>query len=414
MTQRSAYAGTVVIVDPFSTGAELAPEFRRHGWRTIAVSRPRLPAVYVGKLQAADFDHVVVHKGDLRATVKTVSAFRPDAVVAGTEIGVVLADALSQDLDLPGNGTAASRSRRHKATMSRAVSGAGLAVPIAFEVGTAEEALEAAACCAGPVVVKPVDSAGGDGVRFCKSLDEVRDAFAAVHGQINLFGGVNRTVLVQEWMIGEQFFVNTVSKAGRHRIIEVWADRRQRRPEGVVCDREDLLPATGSPQGELVAYVRRTLDALEIREGPAHTELMITPGGVRLIECAARMQGTIVPDAVSAARGENHVTATVGAVVDPDAFAAVVDDPYKLLAHVSVVSLIAPRPGKLSARSLAALHETETLHSVFGELTPGAPVVRTVDLFSSPGFLYLVADDTERIEADYRRIRALEQNGLYG
>jgi len=405
--------GTVVIVDPFSTGADLAPEFASRGWRSVAVlSSSRLPALYVDKLRSTDFDRVVVDDGNVLATAHALGDLSPDAVLAGTEIGVELADALAEALGLPGNRASATRCRGHKGAMARAVRAAGLAAPPFHEAACESDAAAWAEDHGGPVVVKPVDSAGGDGVTFCNRPDEVRMAVRGLHGRVNRMGRVNDTVLVQALMTGEQYFVNTVSRAGRHRILEIWADRRQSRPEGTVCDREDLLPAVGSPQDRLSAYVQCTLDALGIREGPAHTELMLTPDGVMLIECAARMQGTIVPAAVTAALGENHVTAAVEAVVDPASVDAAL--PYRLQAHLSVVSLIAPRAGCLSAPGATALlRETDTLHTALGNLEPGTTVTQTVDLFTSPGFLYLVSDDPTRIESDYLRIRRLEADGLY-
>jgi hypothetical protein len=45
-------------------------------------------------------------------------------------------------------------------------------------------------------------------------------------------------------------------------------------------------------------------------------------------------------------------------------------------------------------------------------LAGGNEVRRTVDLFSSPGHLYLLGD-RDQIEHDYRRVREIEQAGLY-
>jgi biotin carboxylase len=405
--------GTVVIVDPFSTGADLAPQFTRRGWRSVALlSSPRLPDLYVDRVRCADFEHVVVHEANLQATANALGELSPAAVLAGTEIGVELADALAAALGLPGNGTSTTRCRRHKGAMARAVAAAGLSVPACFEAACEADAVEWAESHGGPVVVKPVDSAGGDSVTFCSRASEVGTAIRALLGKVNRMGRVNQTVLVQQQMTGEQYFVNSVSKGGRHRIVEIWADRRQSRPEGTICDREDLLPASGWPQDGLVAFVRGVLDALGIREGPAHTEVMLTPEGFMLIESAARMQGTIAPTAVSAALGENHVTATVATVVDGASFDAA--SQYELQAHVSVVSLIAPRAGRISAHGARTLlRETATLHTAIGDLQPGTAVNETVDLFTSPGFLYLVCDEAKRIDTEYLRIRELESDGLY-
>ncbi|AZF22224.1 hypothetical protein [Pseudomonas sp. R3-52-08] len=43
----------------------------------------------------------------------------------------------------------------------------------------------------------------------------------------------------------------------------------------------------------------------------------------------------------------------------------------------------------------------------------GQPIGVTQDVFSQPGTVYLVHTDPVVIEADYRRIRALECQGAY-
>lgn len=46
-------------------------------------------------------------------------------------------------------------------------------------------------------------------------------------------------------------------------------------------------------------------------------------------------------------------------------------------------------------------------------LRPGSPVRRTVDLFTSPGHVYLISEDPGDLDRDYGRIRELEADGLY-
>jgi hypothetical protein len=39
--------------------------------------------------------------------------------------------------------------------------------------------------------------------------------------------------------------------------------------------------------------------------------------------------------------------------------------------------------------------------------------LETVDLFTSPGIVYLVHDDRAVLEDDYQRIRSIEDRGLF-
>lgn len=411
-------APTVVVVDPFSTGADLAAAFAARGWRSVAViSTPHLPDLYAARLRREEFADVVVHDGDVNRTVCLLTAHAPRAVIAGTEIGVETADLVAERLGLPGNGTALSRARRDKVTMADTVRRTGLAAPATLRCSEAKQAVAwAEARKQWPVVVKPVDSAGADGVTLCATAGAVTAAFARLQGSVNRLGFHNSALVVQELLTGQQYFVNTVSRAGRHHVAEIWRDTRARVPgAGLVCDREDLLPARGYLQDRIAAYVGAVLDALNIRWGPAHTELMLTADGPVLIEAAGRMQGTILHEAVIEATGQSHVVLTVEAVTDPVRFDARIESGgYTLFRHVSVVSLIAPHDGVIGPPEVVGqLHGVPSVFDVLGTVTPGLVVKRTVDLFTSPGFLYLVADSEDEIERDYKRIRRLETSGLY-
>ncbi|NEY30955.1 ATP-grasp domain-containing protein [Streptomyces sp. PRKS01-65] len=406
----------VAIVDPFSTGAFLKDAFAEAGWRVVAViSQVPLPEIYATSLRTQDFE-TVVQGGGPRETAEALARIPVRAVVAGTEIGVQFADELAELLSLEGNGTALSPARRDKAAMAARLKEKGLRHVRTAEVRTEDEAVARARELGDwPVVLKPADSAGSDGVTFCESAEAVRQTFRKLHGHTNRMGLTNHKVLVQELLVGQQYFVNTVSRAGRHHVAEIWRDDRRRvEGAGLVCDAEHLLPAHGAVQDRVRSYITQVLDALGIAWGPAHSELMLTADGPVLIETAARMQGTILPAEVERATGASHVSLTVEAVTDPDAFARRAARPYDLRQHLTVLSLIAHRDGVIStpdvAERLAAL---PSFGGLIGDLSVGVPVQRTVDLFTSPGIVYLVGD-REQVERDRAAVRALEADGLYG
>lgn len=428
----------VVIVDPLSTGVWLAPEFQRRGWQCVAVLSGTVPPPYASRLRREDFVDVLTADEDpaipaiagpvdmaagaaadpAGTLVDRLAALRADLVIPGCEWGVNLADDLAGALGLPGNEPLPGRPRREKDTMMRRVSEAGLRVPVGVAVTSTEEldaclAGPAAGIAAGPVVVKPVASAASDGVYFCVDVDQVRAAFHRLIGTSNSLGLRNDTLLVQERLVGQQYFVNSVSLDGRHHIHEIWRDDRLTVDGRPVYDRQVLLPARGEIQGRLAAFVRRVLDALGVRNGPAHTEL-IDDGELALIESGARLEGGVDPRGPRWATGESQVSLTVERYADPTGFAARIDAGYPLRNALAVVCLVAPHDGVLDADGLRRLAGIPSVR--YGSalsLAPGTPVRRTVDLFSSPGALYLVGDDAGQLEQDHRRIRELEAGGLY-
>ena len=71
-------------------------------------------------------------------------------------------------------------------------------------------------------VVKPVDGAASEGVHICSSPAEVRSAFAELQGSTNVLGLENTQVLLQEYLKGEEFVVDTVSRSGVHKCVAIW------------------------------------------------------------------------------------------------------------------------------------------------------------------------------------------------
>lgn len=409
-------ARRVAIVDPVSSGVHLAPEFTRRGYTPVAVqSRPYLPRVYQGKIRHSDFERIVIHRGDLNATADTMRNMSVNLLLAGGEMGVLLADQLTATLGLAGNPVALSRARRDKALMAEALSAAGLAAPCTTAVTTVAEALRAARAIGYPVVIKPIDSAGNDHVYFVDTPDLLVTSVSRILNSRNYFEEDNRAALVQEMLHGQQYVVNTVSWQGMHYVAEVWRDRRRLLPSGRnIYDRSDLLAADHRMSRMLGKYVSACLDALRIRTGPAHSEVMVTRRGPVLIETGSRLEGGMLPEAVAAACGQTAVTLTVDAYTDPAAFTAKIARPFPPRKHITVVFLASPGEGSLADGDVVQrLRGIPGVFGVVGDLNPGGRVAETIDLVSSPGIVWLVADSAQMIELAYRAIRDLEAQALY-
>jgi hypothetical protein len=391
----------------------LAPRFAAAGLPVVHVqSSPSLPAFYLRGFRAGDFVENVVHDGDLEATTARVASFDPAFVVVGAEPGVPLADALSERLGLPSNGSAQSRARRDKNAMSEALRAAGLRTAEALKASGAAEAVAWARERGGaPVVVKPLDSAGTDGVAICRDPAEIEAAFAANLGRPNALHGANEELLVQELLEGTQLFVNTISWDGVHHASEVWRDNKLRRGANFIYDYEELLPRHGEQQDQVVPYVESVLDALGIRYGPAHTEVMLTATGPVLVESGARLHGS-VPDGVVDRCTPSHQTLTAEAYLDPESIARRAQHPYELAAGAYCVMLISKHEGRIVGDG--GMREIERLPCFAGTINmlhPGDRLRQTVDLFSCPGFIYLVDPDRDCLKADYDRIRELDAAG---
>ena len=133
------------------------------------------------------------------------------AVLPGAEVGVELAESLAAETGLRGNAVATSRARRDKNEMGEKVRSAGVRAvrqlkttewsPVAAwlvaDWGLPPDHDDATPCA---LVVKPIDSAGSDGVTLCETVGAARSAVAKLVGATNALGIKNEAVLVQEWL----------------------------------------------------------------------------------------------------------------------------------------------------------------------------------------------------------------------
>jgi biotin carboxylase len=363
----------------------------------------------------------ITHDGDLARTVERLLPYAPVAVVAGGEYGVAFADILSEALHealggaVSTNGTARSPARRDKAEMAEAVRAAGLRTARQLRAETEAELVEWHRKIGGRIVVKPLSSAGGDGVSFCDTPEESAAAFRALVGAPDIFSLPNTAVLAQEYLVGTEYIVNTVSRDGLHHAAEIWSSSRY--SVNGVLDLSGacfIIERRGALQDQLVEYAFGVLDALGIRHGPAHVELKMTPEGPCLIEAGARLSGGDLPHYAHLATGESQLDWTVDAYVRPRRFAARRGQPYTIDQYFAWVALISPAAGKLKEyRHIDEIRSLESFRDLWELVSPGGELVRTVDDTTYPVIINLMHHTEAVLLRDMGTIRYLDGTGFY-
>jgi biotin carboxylase len=405
-----------VVVDAWSTGRELQPVLAEAGWDCVHVwSRPDQPKAWRRSYVARPYVDEFVHDGDPERTAARLSVHRPGRVIVGAESGVELADLLAARLGLVGNDPQTSGVRRDKFLMAEAVLAAGLpAVEQHLGASVDDVVAWAEACGRWPVVVKPRRSAGTDNVHVCRTPDEARRAAGQVLRSADFTGDPNHGALVQQFLHGVEYMIDTVSWEGVHRVTEMWRCVKRSRGSSQIYDVEELLPFEGPEQAEIVPYVGAVLEALGLAYGPAHVELVRTASGPVLVEVNARLHGSIDRAAVAACVDHDHVAATALALTRPAEFLAMAGRPYRLRRNSLCVILMSPRTGRLvDMPGASALRDLPSYFSTLMFVHVGDEVRTTVDLWTAPGGVYLVHSDPDVLWRDYRRIRELEQSELF-
>jgi len=411
--QRRRDETRIVIVDPYSAGAMLAEALRARGVKCIAVeSSPAIPKAMRSRFNPAVFWDIIRHEDDYARTLDTVTRYRPAFVLPGGESGVELAEQLGNDLDLPANGATLCKARRDKYLMAEAVQARGLRTAAQFlssDVGEIVDWTESTLDW--PVIVKPPKSVASDGVAFCRSADELREAAGRILSSTNVLGYRNPAVLVQEFLPGTEYIVDTVSLDGHRKTTAIWEYSRP--PAGaagefVSYDAMTLLPYAGERQAALQAYAFRVLDALDINFGAAQCELMWLDGEPVLVEAAARLSGGIGALLSGICGGFCQIDETVDVLLEPARFLASLDEQPRLQRRAVNLFLVPHRRGRLvRVRGLDEIRRLPTLHSASVSAQPGDMLKRVA------GVVTLIDEDIHSIERDVCVIRALEREGMF-
>mmetsp|Transcript_139328 Transcript_139328/g.277874 ORF Transcript_139328/g.277874 Transcript_139328/m.277874 type:complete len:495 (-) Transcript_139328:6-1490(-) len=430
----------VIVVDPFSSGAYMTSEILQSGQydvvRVLSRSFPQAQLDFVPPGLCLKYLATLQHDSDNpdepSAWSRTFAALQKldcmyVAVIAGSEPGVNLTDAIAEHFQLPGNGSKLSPCRRDKFLMidrlheCKVDAAHQLLVNASTPVTTLHQFMEEQRLRDptgnGWIVAKPLNSCGGDDVRLCCSIDDARRYQERVVGLHNQYGILNSAVVFQEFLVGTEYVVDTVSRAGNHKVVAVWEyDKRPMNGAPFVYFGQRLMQPVAPEFVPLCDYTCSVLDALGIRFGPCHVEVKLTAAGPRLVEVGARLHGvraSWVPLA-NEAIGYDQISAGLSAygLASGTDFDELPDRYKELKTHVFQVFLVSSCHGQL--RSLPRLDEVRQLRSWHSDaiVSPGALMKPTVDGWSSPGIVSLLHADPTVLLADYTKV--LHASGFRG
>ncbi|CAL1132530.1 unnamed protein product [Cladocopium goreaui] len=412
----------VVLTDPISTGALLVDIVLSSGFGVLVLwSKERaesLPISHKGVYKA------VKEQVSIPETVKAIKgALSPGsaiiACIPGSESGVNLADLISIWLGLLANGSGnrpfPAGDRRNKHLQSSVLKGIAGCRAIREVCGCAwEEVRDSCRELGLPMVVKPVQSAGTDGVKLCYSMKAVEEHFRHLQATQRRFASSDHAILLQEFMVGQEYVVDQVSRDGVHKTIMTWVYEKQ------PANGSDFVYLAMRPveskdcPSDLIPYTRSVLDALDIQNGATHTEVMMTADGPCLIEVNVRVMGGN-GSFISLARlltGTSHADAVLDCI-DQKRFDALPDVPRAFQASGLVVFLISYSSGIVaSTPGYEVMKKMDSFLELHTSISPGSAVEVTVDTFTFAGILVLAGSE-DQIWADIVEVRRLEKEGLF-
>lgn len=418
----------VLVVDAYSIGSLIASAFMSRGYECIHVrSTDNINPFYESWFRANDFIGDLLYRSD-QAIDDALNRYNVQFVLAGCEFGVELAAHLAAHFKVERRNDPAHAIRwRNKYEMHEALKNAGVRSIQHFKSAHLQQIQSwIDQHNLFPVVLKPIDSAGSDNVHICTSADEVAEAFEIIKASRTIFLARNEEVLVQQYLDNSDFLcelksekghdvdieycVNTVSVDGQHFVSEIIRVYRTRIGTAPVHDYNQLMCPVENHEvySRLSEYIFSVLDALGIKQGVGHSELMIVNDQPVLLETAARMPGGIDLSAYTKALGHNQLNLWVESLLNPHGFLEYLAKPrQRLFFHSSCVFLIARVSGEIrQAPDISVWKHIPGVHSI--KIQHEGVLSETNSLESSPGYVFILDKDRSAINDSLQQLRNAE------
>lgn len=394
-----------VVVDGMSTARHYADGFRRYGLKCVHVqsSDNMHPRFYREFVREKYLDNILSY--DTGALDALRDRYDVLCVLPSQDPITPLADQIAERVCARYRNSAVTSSLRvDKFDMIAGIRARELRAPACSKVDSlAQLDVLHASGATYPLVVKPPRSAGVDLVQICPDAETTRRAVEAVFTSRNIYGAANDYAVIQSYVPGQEYMIDTVSFEGTTELISVWKVRKAE--SQMPCPLYAVTVDPSSPEARIAfEYVCNVLEALGHTFGPAHCEVKLSDNGATLIEINPRLHGTLDVNAVEQAIGESQISFLAKKLRGQHD-----RNRPELIKQVMKAYFLCPCAGTLQEDlDLTEFRSLGSFSSLDANLTAGRQLARTVNLATAAACIYLSSAVEADLHADYARFREME------
>ncbi|RWQ71088.1 ATP-grasp domain-containing protein [Bacillus cereus] len=147
-----------------------------------------------------------------------------------------------------------------------------------------------------PVVVKPQKGTASIGINILRNEKDL------IKFRLET-GNLNKPTYIEKFIHGEEFSVEAFSENGVHKVICV--TQKHTNEKHVEIGHCIPAPIENHIRKSIITYVKNVLNALKVKNGPTHTEVILSKNGPVLIETHTRFPGDNIPELIELVTGTN-------------------------------------------------------------------------------------------------------------
>ncbi len=346
----------------------------------------------------------IISTTDISAIVKVAKSYQIDGIITlATDMPMRSVAAVAKEMGLVGIDEITALKATNKIEMRKALQEKGVPIPEFYKVSSEEEYKEVVSRFRCPFIVKPADSSGSRGIFEVKDIADQKLIEKAYKYAIS-YSTVG-DVVVEEYMSGPEVSVETLSIDGVCHVIQITDKLTTGAPHYVELGHSQPTRHGNEVADQISKIAIAANKAIGIKNGPSHTEIIVTSEGPKIVEIGARLGGdNITTHLVPFSTGVNMVECCIKIALgeQPD-----IKQKWKrgsairyLPQHTGIIKCIT---GLKEARLVKGIQQISIIHGV------GEKVTEINSSAARIGFVIAQAEDAERaVQSCYRALRKID------
>lgn len=237
----------------------------------------------------ADETHIV-STTDTNGIMQLAMQIKPDAIItAATDMPMRTIAQIGEQLGYNTISYDTSLKATDKFLMRSALKEAGVPVPEFILAKNKSEYDVATSKIQGSKIIKPVDSSGSRGIYLLNNESESDDAFnhAMNHSR-------DKKILVEECMVGKEVSVETMTINNNTSVVAITDKLTSGAPHFIETGHHIPSLLDNNTQKKIREITKEAIQAIGLKNGPAHTEIIVTEEGPKVVEIGARLGGDFI------------------------------------------------------------------------------------------------------------------------
>ncbi len=410
----------VLIVECLSSSINYLKDLEERGYEAAVLESPIIrknqPAWYSYDLFGAKQPRILSRQAKYEDTLKLVKKLKPVLIVTGADHGLEMCLRLSHDLGLKNNKLENLPKMRDKFISQETLKKAGIRCIESVRYKNFKQALDFFKKHNNKIVVKPAKGVSSIGVSVCTSQKQLRKSIALASSKQN-YSVTNKMPILQEFIDGEEYIVDTVSCNGIAKVSSVYHYHKKQIPGYAPVYSWTTSHSPNEKEIKpIVDYALKVVKAVGVEWGPVHGEYKVDKNGPVLIETNCRIPGGSMPNTfLNAIWGHHETDLVLDAYLNPKKFAKypkyIKPKAYGILKHIILNKPIYIK--KVTPQK--AFNNIESFHAFnmgFDAAAKNRWLYKTINYETSGGTIFLVNKNREQLLSDLERTNEIENDHL--